>query len=382
MSSPKHRRVSYAVGGILLFLFLVSDGIPDAYTHRFGGGNTATQEIAAVVVPTIKDVKAVSDNTSYLQNKQNLTYSEIATLQTALAKDKSVYPEGYITGIYGQLTHSALIRFQKKYSLSAEGYYGPQTRAKIIEVFGVSATSQNTPSPTIDTQTKNTAKQVEEVEEPRLRLRFVTQHGISYETAPNISYGSTKVFLTDVLDEKIQGRFKWNAEKEIYEFDRELAEKQYKVVWNEGYSEMRIERDGASPRLRRGHGSGSQSVVYKHDSKEYVITVPQINASLRYDPFITFLLVNEADTPLSINRSDVIDKEGISVGYVRNYDDTICYFSWNKLLAPGNYTATVSAKGYRSKDIIISIPDLSDKTNEQIVGLPNIDLGKIVLEKE
>ncbi|MCX7616259.1 MAG: sulfatase-like hydrolase/transferase [Patescibacteria group bacterium] len=69
---------------------------------------------------------------------------EVANLQTLLAKDKSIYPEGIITGYFGQLTKQAVIRFQEKYAADilipnglakGTGIVGPATLKKLNEVF-------------------------------------------------------------------------------------------------------------------------------------------------------------------------------------------------------------------------------------------------------
>ncbi|MDP3710305.1 MAG: peptidoglycan-binding domain-containing protein [bacterium] len=61
---------------------------------------------------------------------------EIKRLQELLATDKSIYPEGKVTGYYGPATLNAVKRFQKKYGISQVGKVGPQTISKLNEVFG------------------------------------------------------------------------------------------------------------------------------------------------------------------------------------------------------------------------------------------------------
>jgi peptidoglycan hydrolase-like protein with peptidoglycan-binding domain len=66
---------------------------------------------------------------------------QVTILQTGLASDPSVYPEGQVTGYFGPLTTVAVQRFQIKYGLgdtATPGYgsVGPLTLAKFNEVFG------------------------------------------------------------------------------------------------------------------------------------------------------------------------------------------------------------------------------------------------------
>ena len=89
----------------------------------------------------------VSPTTSFISN-QNLELRdlgpEVTKLQSLLAKDQSIYPEGSITGYFGSLTQKAVQRFQCKYKIvcsgtpetTGYGIVGPKTRFTIDEVFG------------------------------------------------------------------------------------------------------------------------------------------------------------------------------------------------------------------------------------------------------
>ncbi|MBI5742507.1 MAG: peptidoglycan-binding protein, partial [Candidatus Niyogibacteria bacterium] len=62
--------------------------------------------------------------------------SAVTELQKFLAQDKTLYPEGLMTGYFGRLTELAVRRFQKHYGLAQEGdpafgFVGPKTRAKL-----------------------------------------------------------------------------------------------------------------------------------------------------------------------------------------------------------------------------------------------------------
>ena len=63
---------------------------------------------------------------------------EVFNLQKVLAQDPEIYPEGKITGVFDKATEAAVKRFQKKYGIRTTGQVGPQTRAKLNELYGPS----------------------------------------------------------------------------------------------------------------------------------------------------------------------------------------------------------------------------------------------------
>jgi len=56
---------------------------------------------------------------------------QVTLLQTLLAADAALYPEGRITGYFGPLTRRALQRFQARAGLETVGFIGPRTRAEL-----------------------------------------------------------------------------------------------------------------------------------------------------------------------------------------------------------------------------------------------------------
>lgn len=69
------------------------------------------------------------------------TGSEVSLVQGWLSQDTAIYPEGLVTGYFGQLTLSAVKKFQVKHGIVTEadpgyGWVGPKTRAKLIEIYG------------------------------------------------------------------------------------------------------------------------------------------------------------------------------------------------------------------------------------------------------
>jgi len=86
--------------------------------------------------------------------------TQVTLLQQILATDKAIYPEGTVTGFYGNLTTKAVERFQCKYLLicsgspSSNGYglVGPKTTTKINEFFSGTSSSTTNGSSTLSEQ--------------------------------------------------------------------------------------------------------------------------------------------------------------------------------------------------------------------------------------
>lgn len=77
--------------------------------------------------------------------KYNDSGEDVELLQTWLSRDKSVYPEGIVSGWFGPLTQAAVVRFQEKYKedvldpwglTRGTGYVGKTTRAKLNALYG------------------------------------------------------------------------------------------------------------------------------------------------------------------------------------------------------------------------------------------------------
>lgn len=101
----------------------VSQPLEPIRSHYGEGGTGYTQPWSAYKSSTIVSQAA---NTSKL--KRGMSGAEVSALQTIIAKDPNIYPEGLITGYFGTATERAVMRFQKKYGLEQVGYVGPKTR--------------------------------------------------------------------------------------------------------------------------------------------------------------------------------------------------------------------------------------------------------------
>lgn len=80
---------------------------------------------------------------------------DVTRIQLLLAQDKSVYPEGLVTGYFGKLTQNAIRAFQLKYGViknasdQGNGRVGPKTRSKLNEIFGGAAPIPQQPAPSV-----------------------------------------------------------------------------------------------------------------------------------------------------------------------------------------------------------------------------------------
>ncbi len=108
-------------------------------------GITATVPASSVAQPSAvaKVVSPVFNRDLVSGGKGN----DVSQLQALLAGDKSLYPEGIISGYFGALTKAAVIKFQKKYGLPQVGRVGPMTRKKLAEVFGEKKAEPAAPAP-------------------------------------------------------------------------------------------------------------------------------------------------------------------------------------------------------------------------------------------
>lgn len=85
--------------------------------------------------------------------------ADVSSLQTFLAKDITLYPQGLITGYFGYLTKSAVSNFQSRNNLPAVGRIGPMTLPVLNAQMAGVGIDENAPSimNTSATTAKNSA---------------------------------------------------------------------------------------------------------------------------------------------------------------------------------------------------------------------------------
>ncbi|OGG60617.1 hypothetical protein A2765_03505 [Candidatus Kaiserbacteria bacterium RIFCSPHIGHO2_01_FULL_56_24] len=80
------------------------------------------------------------------QLEQGMTGSDVSSLQTFLATDITIYPQGLVTGYFGPLTFSAVSNFQARNGIATVGRVGPITLAAInLQMGGASGSDTSAP---------------------------------------------------------------------------------------------------------------------------------------------------------------------------------------------------------------------------------------------
>lgn len=74
------------------------------------------------------------------QLQLGMSGADVSSLQTFLAQDNTIYPQGLITGYFGSLTKSAVSNFQARNGIATVGRVGPVTIAAINAQMGNGST--------------------------------------------------------------------------------------------------------------------------------------------------------------------------------------------------------------------------------------------------
>jgi len=132
-----------------------------------------------------------------------MTNADVTSLQTFLAADSTIYPEGIVSGYFGPLTAAAVSRFQTANGLSSVGRVGPLTLATINAQMGGGGAGtgggSDVSAPIIYPETVSVTPNSATIswtvnEAAKSRVTFGTTRPFLYSTAPSVStsgFGST-----------------------------------------------------------------------------------------------------------------------------------------------------------------------------------------------
>lgn len=119
---------------------LIGPATRQALNTAFGLSTPIYAEAPQVPAPTPSSTAVCTAFSSELvpDAEDATTNGEVTRLQTLLAKDPAVYPEGRVTGYFGPATLAAVKRFQLQQKLvtadaAAYGHVGPATRAALVK---------------------------------------------------------------------------------------------------------------------------------------------------------------------------------------------------------------------------------------------------------
>lgn len=123
-----------------------------------------------------------------------MTNSDVTSLQTFLAANTTIYPEGIVSGYFGELTAAAVSRFQTANGLAAVGRVGPLTLAAINTQMGgaVPVTGADVWAPTIYPETVTVGQNSATIswttsDAARSRVMYGTSWPFLYAVAPSVS---------------------------------------------------------------------------------------------------------------------------------------------------------------------------------------------------
>lgn len=92
---------------------------------------TIIASIVAAPLALVLVTSIASADTLTRQLQQGMSGSDVGSLQTFLAQDNTIYPQGLVTNYFGPLTFSAVSNFQVRNGIASVGRVGPITLAAI-----------------------------------------------------------------------------------------------------------------------------------------------------------------------------------------------------------------------------------------------------------
>jgi peptidoglycan hydrolase-like protein with peptidoglycan-binding domain len=111
--------------------------------------------------------------------------TDVSSLQTFLANDRTLYPQGLVTGYFGYLTKSAVSNFQSRNGIAAVGRVGPATLPVINLQMGGSVVATVGSAPYISRIATNTNRTYATVSWDTNELATGT---VYYSTIPLTTY--------------------------------------------------------------------------------------------------------------------------------------------------------------------------------------------------
>ena len=159
------RTLGFAVAPLIIFFAFFSVANAQSAAQLQAELNALLQQLSALQAqlqissPVANPVSGTYGKCPSLTRalRQGMSGSDISALQTFLASDSAIYPEGTVSGYFGPLTQAAVERLQRKHGIvssgnpdtSGYGMVGPATRAVIASVCSGSTTPPPSSQPLV-----------------------------------------------------------------------------------------------------------------------------------------------------------------------------------------------------------------------------------------
>lgn len=226
--------------------------------------------------------------TEYLyEGKQG---AEVIRLQKLLSQYPDIYPDGTVTGYYGQLTKNAVMRFQKRHGISPVGVVGPETREKLnqiissIEKGGISTSTGEggvivTPEPKAELDKPSASVSEEEV----------SDYSHSLDPRPDYNEEEIEKAIHEAINDKREefelSRLEWSEDinKTAKDHSENQAEDSKSLVDSDKPCSFPILRhEGFESGLTVGDRLQTQGIDYRRAAENLVLFSVSDNMIYRY----------------------------------------------------------------------------------------------------
>lgn len=141
--------------------------------------------VAALVLSVVLPNRAQAD-ILFRELDRGMSGADVSTLQTFLATDITIYPQGLVTGFFGPLTFSAVSNFQSRNGIATVGRVGPITLAAINRLSGSIGGSSDVNAPAITVVTLGSSTS-------SISVAWTTNE----ETMSTLYYSASPISLTE-----------------------------------------------------------------------------------------------------------------------------------------------------------------------------------------
>jgi peptidoglycan hydrolase-like protein with peptidoglycan-binding domain len=164
---------------------------------------SATLAAATIAAVLVMLAPAFAQAALTRQLQEGMSGADVSELQTYLATDSTIYPQGLVTGYFGSLTKTAVSNYQARNGIAVVGRVGPVTLASInSKMAGGGGVSWDT-VPTLSSVNVNTsatsATLTWTTNEPSRAVVYYGTSFLSETEGPTVSIGGTPVAPDTVL---------------------------------------------------------------------------------------------------------------------------------------------------------------------------------------